>query len=216
MSNETAQVVHGTTPLTLEGDLAAQMVEALDRYVTGAAARSPEKREASWNRDYSSHGAYVQSVEPNRARLRKRIGCLDERLPVEELSYMASTRTGALVAEGENYTVSRVRWQVFDGVEGEGLLLEPGHNTPVTAQVVALPDADWTPEMIAGVTDDLPAKARFARHLAKAGCRVVVPLLINRDDTFSGNPALGAMTNQPHREFIYRMAFEARKAYHRV
>ena len=208
MSNETAQVLPGTTPLTLEGDLAAQMVEALDRYVAGAVARSPDKREALWHRDYSSHGAYVRSVEPNRERLRKRIGCLDERLPIEELSYIATTRTGAQVAEGENYTVSRVRWQVFDEVEGEGLLLEPGHDAPVAAQVVALPDADWTPEMIAGVTDDLPANARFAQHLAKAGCRVVVPLLINRDDTCSGNPALGAMTNQPHREFIYRMAFE--------
>ena len=74
-------------------------------------------------------------------------------------------------------------------------MLEPEHDAPVSAQVVALPDADWTPEMIAGVTDDLPANARFAQHLAKAGCRVVVPLLINRDDTCSGNPALGAMTN---------------------
>ena len=136
------------------------------------------------------------------------MGCLDERLPIEELSYTTTTRTGAQVAEGENHTVSRVRWQVFDEVEGEGLLLEPGHDAPVAGQVVALPDADWTPEMIAGVTDDLPANARFAQHLAKAGCRVVVPLLINRDDTCSGNPALGAMTNQPHREFIYRMAFE--------
>ena len=100
MSNDTAQVLHGTTPLTLEGDLAARMVEALDRYVAGAVARSPEKREASWNRDYSSHGAYVRSVEPNRERLRKRIGCLDERLPIDELSYIATTRTGAQVAEG--------------------------------------------------------------------------------------------------------------------
>ena len=208
MSNDTAQVLPGTTPLTLEGDLAAQMVAALDRYVTEAVARSPEKREALWHRDYSSHGAYVRSVEPNRERLRKQIGCLDARLPIEELSYIASTRTAAQVTEGENYTVSRVRWRVFDEVEGEGLLLEPEHDAPVSAQVVALPDADWTPEMIAGVTDDLPANARFAQHLAKAGCRVVVPLLINRDDTCSGNPALGAMTNQPHREFIYRMAFE--------
>ena len=94
------------------------------------------------------------------------------------------------------------RWQVFEEVEGEGLLLEPMHNVPVIAQVVALPDADWTPEMIAGVTDDLPANAQFARRLAKAGCRVVVPLLINRADTYSGNSTLGAMTNQPHREFI--------------
>ena len=208
MSNETAQTLHGTTPLTVEGDLAAQMVEVLDGYVSRAVANSVEGREGLWNRDYSSHNAYTESVEPNRARLRKRIGCLDPRLPIEELAYIATTKTAARLTEDENYTVSRVRWQVFEEVEGEGLLLEPKQNVPITAQIVALPDADWTPETIAGITDELPANAQFARRLAKAGCRVVVPLLINRDDTYSGNPTLGAMTNQPHREFIYRMAFE--------
>ena len=208
MSNETGQTLHGTEPLTIDGDLAAQMVEGLDGYVSRAIAGSVEGRTELWNRDYSSHNAYTESVEPNRARLRKRIGCLDSRLPIEELTYIATTNTAAQITEDESYTVSRVRWQVFDEVEGEGLLLEPKHNVPITAQIVALPDADWTPEMIAGVTDALPANAQFARHLAKAGCRVVVPLLINRDDTYSGNPTLGAMTNQPHREFIYRMAFE--------
>ena len=109
--------------------------------------------------------------------------------------------------EWDDYTVSRVRWQVFDGVEGEGLLLEP-RDGAWTTQVVAIPDADWTPEMIAGVTNDLPLTAQYAKRLVRAGCRVVVPLLINRDDTYSGNPTLGAMTNQPHREFIYRMAYQ--------
>ena len=208
MPNEAAQVLQGTTQLTLEGDLAAQMVEVLDGYVTDATARSPEKREALWNRDYSSHSAYTESIESNRERFGKQIGSLDARLPIEDLSYVATTRASAQITEGENFTVSRVRWQVFDEVEGEGLLLEPMHNVPIAAQIVALPDADWTPEMIAGVTDDLPANAQFAQRLAKAGCRVVVPLLINRDDTYSGNPTLGAMTNQPHREFIYRMAYE--------
>ena len=208
MSNETAQTLHGTTPLTVEGDLAAQMVEVLDGYVSRAVANSVEGREGLWNRDYSSHNAYTESVEPNRARLQKRIGCLDPRLPIEELAYIATTKTAARLTEDENYTVSRVRWQVFEEVEGEGLLLEPKQNVPITAQIVALPDADWTPETIAGITDELPANIQFARRLAKAGCRVVVPLLINRDDTYSGNPTLGAMTNQPHREFIYRMAFE--------
>ena len=208
MSNETAQTLHGTTPLTVEGDLAAQMVEVLDGYVSRAVANSVEGREGLWNRDYSSHNAYTESVEPNRARLQKRIGCLDPRLPIEELTYIATTKTAARLTEDENYTVSRVRWQVFEEVEGEGLLLEPKQNVPITAQIVALPDADWTPETIAGITDELPANIQFARRLAKVGCRVVVPLLINRDDTYSGNPTLGAMTNQPHREFIYRMAFE--------
>ncbi len=208
MSNETAQTLHGTTPLTVEGDLAAQMVEVLDGYVSRAVTNSVEGREGLWNRDYSSHNAYTESVEPNRARLQKRIGCLDPRLPIEDLAYIATTKTAARLTEDENYTVSRVRWQVFEEVEGEGLLLEPKQNVPITAQIVALPDADWTPETIAGITDELPANIQFARRLAKAGCRVVVPLLINRDDTYSGNPTLGAMTNQPHREFIYRMAFE--------
>ena len=208
MLNEAAQTLHGTIPLMFEGDLAAQMVEALDGYVTDAVARAPEERVTLWNRDYSSHKAYTESVEPNRARFKKQIGCLDERLPIHELNYVATTRTSAQIREGENYSISRVRWPVFDEVEGEGLLLEPIHNVPITAQVIALPDADWTPEMVAGVTEDLPLNARFAQHLAKAGCRVVVPLLINRDDTYSGNPTLGAMTNQPHREFIYRMAYQ--------
>ena len=207
MASETARVLHGTAPLTMEGDLAAQMVEALDGYVTDAVARSPEKREILWNRDYSSHEAYTKSVEPNRERFRKQIGCLDERLPIEELNYIATTSTAAQIVESDDYTVSRVRWQVFDGVEGEGLLLEP-RDGAWTTQVVAIPDADWTPEMIAGVTNDLPLTAQYAKRLVRAGCRVVVPLLINRDDTYSGNPTLEAMTNQPHREFIYRMAYQ--------
>ena len=208
MPNDTDQALQGTDLLTIEGDLAAQMVEVLDGYVTDAVASSLEKRETLWHRDYSSHSAYAESVEPNRERFRKQIGCIDERLSIEALNYIATTNAPSQIIEEEHYTVSRVRWQVFDEVEGEGLLLEPIPNVPIIAQIVALPDADWSPEMIAGVTDELPPNAQFARRLAKAGCRVVVPLLINRDDTYSGNPTLGAMTNQPHREFIYRMAYQ--------
>ena len=225
MSNNTTQALHGTDPLTTEGDLAAQMVEVLDGYVSDAVADSLEKRETFWHRDYSSHEAYVESVAPNRERLRKQIGCLDERLPLEVLNSVATMLTSAQIAEMDNYTVSRVRWQVFDDVEGEGLLLDP-RNGMWTSQIVALPDADWTPEMIAGLTSDdtpwLPPDTRhptrfreagygqshFAARLAEAGCRVVVPLLINRDDTYSANPTIGTKTNQPHREFIYRMAYQ--------
>ena len=35
-----------------------------------------------------------------------------------------------------------------------------------------------------------------------------MPVLIDRKDDWSGNPTLGRMTNQPHREFIYRMSYE--------
>jgi dienelactone hydrolase len=74
--------------------------------------------------------------------------------------------------------------------------------------VVALPDADWTPEMLIGMASGVPPAAQFARRLAENGMQVVVPVLMSRDDTFSGIPGIG-MTNMPHREWIYRMAFEA-------
>ncbi|MCY4403120.1 MAG: dienelactone hydrolase family protein [Candidatus Poribacteria bacterium] len=208
MSEKPVQVLSGTSQLTFEGDLAAQMVEDLDNYTSRAIKIAAEKRETLWDRDYSSQTAYTESVEPNRQRFIQQIGSYDERLPIDALTYHGTTISNAQIASGENFSVSRVRWQVFDEVEGEGLLLEPNDKTQVVAQVVALPDADWTPEMLAGVTDELPSSARFARRLAAAGCRVVIPTLINRDDTYSGNPKIGRFTNQPHREFIYRMAYQ--------
>ena len=93
----------------------------------------------------------------------------------------------------------------FDGLEGEGLLLQP-EGKPV-ARVVAIPDADWTPEMLAGLAAGIPPEAQFARRLVENGCQVMIPVLINREDTFSGIPGI-SMTNEPHREWIYRMAYE--------
>lgn len=208
MSNGTEKVLPGTDALTWDGDLAAEMVAVLDGYVSRAVAESVTERETLWNRDYGSIETYLASVEPNRARLRQRIGCTDSRLPIEALTYVSTTKSSGHIGDGDNYRVSRVKWQVFEEVAGEGLLLEPADGVPVVAQIVAVPDADWTPEMIAGVSTELPAGAQFAARLAGAGCRVVVPYLMNREDTYSGNPELGAMTNQPHREFIYRMAYQ--------
>ena len=73
--------------------------------------------------------------------------------------------------------------------------------------MIALPDCDWTPEMLVGLAPGVPPESQFARRLAENGCRVLVPVLIDRKDTWSGIPGV-RMTNQPHREFVYRMSFE--------
>ena len=205
-SSAELDTLSGTNSLTIGGDLAAQMVTSLDEFVAQAVTDSVESRQRLWNRNYHSHEAYTASIAPNRERFRKYIGCVDERTPIDALHYIATTAQTAKIAKAKGYTVYAVRWYVFDGVEGEGLLLEPD-GEPV-AQVIALPDADRTPEMLVGLADGILQEAQFARRLAEQGCRVVVPTLINRDDTWSGNPKIGRMTNQPHREFIYRMAFE--------
>ena len=92
-------------------------------------------------------------------------------------------------------------------MKAEGLLIMP-KTKKVVADVIALPDADMTPEAIAGLDKKIPSGLRFAQTLAENGCRVYIPSLIDRKDTWSGNLEHGCMTNQPHREFVYRMSYE--------
>src|SRR5262249_30250716 len=71
---------------------------------------------------------------------------------------------------------------------------------------VALPDADQTPEQLAGLAPGVKPEAQFARRLAENGCQVVVPVLLDRSDRWSGNAAV-AWTNPTHREWIYRQSY---------
>jgi dienelactone hydrolase len=200
------QPLPGTHPLTFKGDLAFQMVEGIHRYLDRANAASIEDRQSLWRPDFSSREAYEASVAHNRERFRKIIGLIDERVPYEAPALDVSVGGASLVASGGGYEVHAVRWPVLPGVDAEGLLLKPDR-TPV-ARVVALPDADWSPEMIVGLAPGVAPAAQFARRLAENGCLVLVPVLIDRKDTWSGNSRIGRFTNQPHREFIYRMAYE--------
>jgi dienelactone hydrolase len=182
------QTLPGTEPLTLEGDLAAYMVAGIKQFLLTETRAAPDCRPA-----------------PSRERLRTIIGAVDPRPQPVEMELVATTDEPALVGKGAGYEVYVVRWRTLEGVNGEGLLLRP-EGTP-KARVIALGDCDWTPEMLAGLSEGVPAENQFARRLAESGCEVIVPMLLDRKDTFSGHPAV-RYTNQPHREFVYRMAFE--------
>ena len=205
-SSARSEPLPNTKPLTREGDLAMQMVEGIDKYLMRELEASVAKRKEFWKPDFSSVEAYTKSVEPNRQRLRKILGVVDERVPFKDLEYVGGPKMPSLVAETDLYKVHAVRWPVLSGVEGEGLLLEP--KGKIVANVVAIPDADWTPEMLVGLAPGVPKESQFARRLAENGCRVIVPVLINRRDDFSGSLKLNRWTNQPHREFLYRMSFQ--------
>ena len=53
-----AQPLPGTEPLTVDGDLAAQMVEGIDRFLAKETSGAVARREAQWKRDFSSREAY--------------------------------------------------------------------------------------------------------------------------------------------------------------
>ncbi len=196
----------GTQPLTLEQPLDVVMVDGIDRFCLKAIADSRAARAAKWTLDTTSTEAYLQSVKANRQRFRTIIGAVDVRVPTTGLELEAAVGRSTGIAESPVWTAHTVRWRVLEGVTGVGLYFKPKRG-PALARVIALPDADWTPEQFTGLAEGLPAELQAPRELADRGCEVLVPLLLSRDETHSGNPTV-AMTNQPHREFVYRQAFE--------
>lgn len=198
-------VLPGSEPLTLTGDLAARMVEGIHTYLDRALAEAPRQREQSWKLDFSSAERFRDSTAPLRQRLRQMLGVVDDRLP-PRMDYVGGPGRPPLLAEAEGFQVFAVRWAVLPGVDAEGLLLEPAG--AVEAVAVVLPDADWTPEMAIGLTAGVPPAACSAPRLARTGVRVLVPGLINRRDDLCVNHRLQRATNQSHREFLHRMAFE--------
>ena len=205
VNGQTAEPLPNTQPLTLQGDLAEQMVAGIDRFLLRETADSIARRPRHWQPDRSSAAAYQASLAPNRQRLAKIIGAFEPREKITAVEILATTDDPGIVGEGENFVALAVRWPALRGVCGEGLLLKPKQGR-VVADVVAIPDADQSPEQLAGLVAGIPPESQFARRLAESGCRVLVPALIDRADAYSASPARG--TNQPHREFLYRPAFE--------
>jgi len=133
---------------------------------------------------------------------------------LERYHFGSGPVAGAEGSEG-GVRIHRVRWQAAGGLHGDGLLLEPA-GEPI-ADIVAIPDAGQSPEEIAGLGwrrmgpvggDPFAADASgfrqsetgpFARWLAEAGCRVLVPTLIDREENEF------RMTT---REWLHRPAFE--------
>lgn len=190
-----------TAPLDWEGDIAARLVDGVDRFLLREIANSIEARQKHWSRDLSSPQAYAASLAPQRKRLAHILGVRDARVDFPAPSLLATTESPALVGKGENYEVFAVRWPAFGDVTGEGLLLVPKGNAK--ASVVAIPDADLTPEQIAGLAEGVAPESQYARRLAENGCRVLVPTLIDRRMEKRNGRA-----NLTSREFLYRSAFE--------
>ena len=193
----------GTQALTWEGDLSERMMDGAHRFVERKIEQSIQNRPQYWNRNLASRSVYEQSVAPNRQRFTKIIGVVDPRVPVT-MERFGDDDNPALVATTNSYRVYQVRWPVLENVWGEGLLLQPAK--PALANIIALPDADQTPEQTVGLTSGVATESQFARRLAENGFEVLVPVMIDRTARWSGHPDI-RMTDQPHREWIYRQAF---------
>ena len=201
-----AEPLPETKPLTREGDLAAQMVEGIDKYLMRELAASVEKRKQYWKPDFSSAEAYTKSVQPNRERLKKILGVVDERVSPVVMEYVGEGTPRRWLPRRRPTRSTRCAGRCCRAWMAKGCCWSrrarswPRWSPCRTRTGRRRCWSDWLPAC--------RRKSQFARRLAENGCRVLVPVLIDRKDTWSGNPKLGRMTNQPHREFIYRMAYE--------
>jgi cephalosporin-C deacetylase-like acetyl esterase len=162
------QHLPGTAPLEWKGDGAELVVSGIHRFLD----------------------AYQRpSGKPDAKRLAYILGATEQRVqrPVESLE--------GVLARHDRYSVRAIRWESVEGVHGDGLMLVPT-GTPKMA-VIALPDADQSPEAFA---------ATWPHRLASSGAAVIIPLLMDRRSTYSGVQGV-RMTNMPHREFLWRQFY---------
>ncbi len=180
-----------------------------DAVISAEIERATAARPQFWHRDFSSAENYNRSIETNRARLAYLLGVRDARVPFDAPTLLTTVDQPALVGRGKSYDILRVSWPAFGDVQAEGLLLEPRGRKPVAA-VVAVPDCNQSPEQISGLMAGVALESQFARRLAESGCRVLVPVLIDRTMEVRGKEGYRPYSRQPmsSREFLFRPAFE--------
>ncbi len=195
--------------LTWQGDLSERMVSGIDRFLMQKTGDTKVSREQEWtDRSKAGTAAWSAHLEKERETLKRIWGMSGEReKPAPETGISSATLTPVIADFGE-ITVLPVKWRVAHNLDMVGLLVQP--KKAVKARLVMIPDADQTPESLAGIGS---GKARNgsvsppALYLAAQGIQVLIPALISRSQEFSGSPLLNIYTNQPHREWIYRQGF---------
>lgn len=187
-------------PLKLEGDIASQLVAGVDRFLLREINKVDSRRVLKWKDEIAKARQQKEFFEAKRKEFAHILGVRDSRVPFDSPEYISTVSKPSLLAKTESFEVHVIRLPVLPGMSLEGLLLRP---EKPCGNVVVVPDADQTPEAMAGLNDDLPTNEQVARQLAERGMQVIVPTIISRQLTRRHNRAL-----LTHREYIYRSAFE--------
>jgi hypothetical protein len=127
----------------------------------------PARAAKAWHRDYSSVGAFLKSVEPNRERWRKVV----KPPPLAKSGKLERTRYEPLRDLNAEW------WRVPLGeLAAEGIFAAPpgaGQRVPL---VIVQHGIGSFPERNFGLNDDGGAYHAYARELLKAGFAVIVPM----------------------------------------
>lgn len=197
------EIFPGTQPLKIEGDIASQLVDGVDRFLIRELDASVAKRVQKWPTPHGPDGKYDEAVEGLRNELKERIGMRDLRMhPTDFQVQSLASGTANSIRTKDGMVARWVRWPVFEGVDGEGLLVSPTEDVSKGIQFCAVLfcDAGKNPENLCGIGE---GSSTTAFDLAVQGGLVLIPQPISRHREARNQRA--KMTDQ---EFLYRSAFE--------
>lgn len=187
-----------------KGDLGTKMVSDIGVWLDIKTKENHTLRNEQFLVNASKIAKDPKALEKKKQTLKSILGIIDSTNKTEDLELLETLNKPALIYENKQYKIFKIRWNVVEGLHGEGLLVEPKEKP--TAQIIAIPPPDITPESFCGLTNDKTVS--MGKILADLGCRVIVPTIIDRKQGFSNNLDIPRKTNIPRREFIYRMAYE--------
>lgn len=193
-----------TAPLVAEGDLASEMIDGVDRFLRRQTEATAQRRRQRWQQECAHPQRFRETLSQRRKHLWQVLGVPPQQrwAASPELELRATVSHSAEIGSGSGFVVRAVRWPAFRDVHGEGVLLTPAPPLQYAGDVVVIPDADQTPEMLTGLAPGLPPESQLARRFAARGFRVLVPALVDRKiEKYHG-------VQLTHREYLYRPAFE--------
>ena len=153
----------------MQGDLAAQMVEGIHQFLLRRTQEAAQERgRACGSETITSVEDYNRSVSPNRERFRQIIGAVDPRMGARPPNSWEPWRPQPRSRKGPATkcmpSVGRflIEWlpTLADWMPKDCYCSPMGN---AVARVVAIPDADWTPEMLVGW------RRGFRRRLSSRG-----------------------------------------------
>lgn len=205
-----AERLPGTAALTAEEDLIDRILHGAGRLLDRQLQETGEQRREQWSQIMQLPAEQREAeMAARRTRLESIIGAADPRVAdtapevISPLDASSNESAGGRrpLARGGGVQIEAVRWPVLEGYAAEGLAVTPESGEALVT-VILLPDAACPPEHLVGLVESGDPSAGLPLQLAAAGCRVIVPRAISRQEESRGGRVV--LTD---REYVYRCTY---------
>jgi dienelactone hydrolase len=180
-----------TTPVT--DDLREAQRQQIIRYLTAQIAATPAQRDLLWQPNFSSVGAYRQSVETHRAHLRAMLGLITLQSGPPQIK---------MLREEANVQVEDVTLPMDSGWSARALVFLPRPGV-FSGGVIAIPPATESREEFAGVAEGA-TPAAWLKTLLDRNVVVAVPITVERADD---HPICRQAGGKDRRRVLWRAGF---------